>query len=244
MQAIKVGWIPYLNCEPFYEGLSSPARTLHPRALGEAVAAGALDAGPLSLVDCLRLEGVVERLPLGIAGPRGQSVLLFSHRPITELGGAVIGVTAESSTSVRLLKILLRFRHEVNPKRYAEIGEYRDAALLIGDQALQARRQSRYRFCIDLGEEWNRWTGLPFTFAAWAVRASLPKEERHAFFRSLDAALDYGLSRLPQIAARRRDLGFPDEEIICYLQSFTYRLGPEEEKAVSEFSRLLDLLEH
>ena len=240
---LRVGFIPYLNCEPFYEGLPSPADTLHPRALGEAVAAGALDAGPLSLADCLRLEGVVERLPLGIAGPRGQSVLLFSHRPIAKLDGAVIGMTGESSTSVRLLKILLRFRYEITPERYAEIGEGQDAILLIGDQALHARRLSQYPYSADLGEEWNSWTGLPFTFAAWGIRASLPKEERQAFYRALEAALDYGLSRLPQIAVRRRDLGFPDEEVISYLQGFTYRLGPEEEKAVSEFSGLLDLLE-
>lgn len=241
---VRVGWIPYLNCEPFYEGLPSPAQTLHPRALGEAVAAGALDAGPLSLADCLRLEGFVERLPLGIAGPRGQSVLLFSHRPIAELEGAIVGVTEESSTSVRLLKVLLRFRYEVAPERYTGIGGSDEAILLIGDRALQARRQRRHPFCIDLGEEWNRWTGLPFTFAAWGIRASLPKEDRQAFHEQLDAALDYGLTRLRQIAVRRRDLGFPDEEVIRYLQGFTYRLGPEEEKAVSEFRRLLDLLEH
>jgi chorismate dehydratase len=231
-----------LNCEPFYEGLPSPAQRLHPRALGEAVAAGSLDAGPLSLADCLRLEGSVERLQFGVAGRRGQSVFLFSLRPLAELSGAIIGVTGETSTSVRLLKILLAFRYEVRPE-YTDLDRGRDAILLIGDQALKSRKETRYPHCIDLGNEWSQWTGLPFTFAAWGVRSSAPKTEREEFARRLSAALDYGLSRLPQIAVRRRDLGLADEEVIAYLQGFTYRLGSEEEKAVSEFSRLLSLLE-
>ena len=241
--ALRVGWIPYLNCEPFYEGLPAPAERLHPRALGEAVAAGNLDAGPLSLADCLRLEGSVERLQFGIAGPRGQSVFLFSHRPLAELSGAIIGVTGETSTSVRLLKILLAFRYEVKPE-YTELDRGRDAILLIGDHALKARKDTCYPHCFDLGEEWARWTGLPFTFAAWGVRSSAPKSEREEFTRTLGSALDHGLSRLPEIAIRRRDLGLPDNEVIAYLQGFTYRLGSEEEKAVSEFSGLLSLLEH
>lgn len=240
---LRVGWIPYLNCEPFYEGLPAPARSLDPRALGEAVTAGELDAGPLSLVDCLRLEGTVERLPFGIAGRRGQSVLLFSHRPLAELGDAVIGVTKETSTSIKLLKVLLTLRYEVEPRAYTDLAHGHDAILLIGDEALRRRlRGSPYPYGIDLGEEWSIWTGLPCTFAAWAVRSSTPKDEQEKFARTLEAALSYGLGRFPQIAARRRDLGLPDEEVVAYLEGFTYRLGAPEEKAVAEFRRLLALL--
>ena len=104
---LRVGRISYLNVEPFFHAFPWPiAESLPPRALGEAVAWGRVDAGPLALADCLRLEGTVTRLPFGIVGPtRGQSVLLFSDLPMGELGGRRIGVTGETSTSVRLMDV-------------------------------------------------------------------------------------------------------------------------------------------
>ena len=62
---LRIGRIPYLNCEPFFARLGGVELVaLNPRRLGEAVAAGELDAGPLSLVDQLRLEGPPRALAL------------------------------------------------------------------------------------------------------------------------------------------------------------------------------------
>jgi chorismate dehydratase len=49
-----------------------------------------------------------------------------------------------------------------------------DAALLIGDPALQVDR-TRY-LTFDLAEEWIRFTGKPFVFAFWAVRQAALKD--------------------------------------------------------------------
>ncbi|MFQ5520370.1 MAG: MqnA/MqnD/SBP family protein, partial [Candidatus Methylomirabilia bacterium] len=49
---LRVGRIPYLNCEPFFAYLEGVEMlTVSPRALGEAMAAGRLDAGPVPLAD-------------------------------------------------------------------------------------------------------------------------------------------------------------------------------------------------
>ena len=46
---LRVGRISYLNVEPFFHAFPWPiAESLPPRALGEAVAAGRIDAGPLA----------------------------------------------------------------------------------------------------------------------------------------------------------------------------------------------------
>jgi chorismate dehydratase len=230
---LRVGRISYLNVEPFFHAFPWPiAESLPPRALGEAVAQGRLDAGPLALADCLRLEGTVTRLPFGIVGPtRAQSVLLFSDHPMGELGGRRIAVTGETSTSVRLLRILLAFRHEVRAPTLVGLDEAADAELLIGDVALRLLRRGPWprRLCYDLGEEWTAWTGYPMVFAAWAVRLDAPAAVRDR----LAAAL----------ADRRRDLGLSEEEIVTYLESFRYRIGPDDEKVVDEYRRLLALLE-
>jgi chorismate dehydratase len=242
---LRVGRISYLNVEPFFHAFPWPvAVSLPPRALGEAVVDGTVDAGPLALADCLRLEDTLERLPFGIAGPRAQSVLLFADRPLEELGGRRIAVTAETSTSVRLLRLLLAFRHEVPAPILVDLDQPADATLLIGDAALQALRGPWPRpRCLDLGEEWTCWTGLPTVFAAWAVRRTAGPAAREALLRALDQALETGLRELPAIARRRRDAGLSEPEVVEYLQGFTYRLGAAEEKAIAEFHRLMTLVE-
>ena len=243
---LRVGRISYLNVEPFFHSFPWPiAESLPPRALGEAVADGRIDAGPLALADCLRLEGVVTRLPFGIVGPtRGQSVLLFSDRPMRELGGRRIAVTGETSTSVRLLRILLAFRDEVPAPTLVGLDEPADAALLIGDIALRLRQGPwPRRYCYDLGEEWTTWTGLPMVFASWAARSNTPAAARAELSTVLERALETGLASLPAIAARRRDLGFSESEIVTYLESFRYRIEPADEKAIGEYRRLVTLLD-
>ena len=55
---MKVGRIPYLECEPLYfdmarRGIAMAAMV--PSQLAAAAVAGEIDAGPVPLVDCLRL---------------------------------------------------------------------------------------------------------------------------------------------------------------------------------------------
>lgn len=245
---IRVGRISYLNVEPFFHAFPWPlAAALPPRALGEAVAAGAVDAGPLPLADCIRLGGQVALLPYGIATrDRAQSVFLFANRPMSELAGARVGVTGETATSVRLLRILLAFRDEVEAPVLVGQDDPAEAVLLIGDAALRALKAPwPHPLCFDLGSEWTRWTGLPCVFAAWAIRTEIAPAGLQALSAALEQALALGLQELPAIARKRRDVrewGLTEAEVIDYLRGFAYRLGPEEEKAMAEFRRLLALL--
>src|SRR5262249_18662729 len=85
---LKIGQPPYLNCEPFFARMTGVELVaLDPRRLGQAVAAGELAGGPLSLVDGLRLDAVLDPLPFGIATDRPPpSVFVFSPRPLPPLG--------------------------------------------------------------------------------------------------------------------------------------------------------------
>lgn len=243
---VRIGKIPYLNCEPFFAHLSGfELKELTPRQLGRAVAEGVVDAGPLSLVDFSNLGSAVAGLPFVIASPGpAQSVLLFSDRPVAQLGGATIGVTNETSTSVELLKLLLAFKYEVVPRAWVDAEGPCDAVLLIGDRAIRALKSDlRLAQAVDLGSEWVQWTGLPCVFARWGVRTSVPKAEQLGLSHALDEALDRGLATLPEIARQRRDTGFSEAEVVAYLSGFTYRLGAEEEKAIVEFIRLRGFLE-
>ncbi len=68
-----------------------------------------------------------------------------------------------------------------------------DAALLIGDPALQVDR-TRY-FTLDLAEEWVARTGKSFVFAFWAIRKqALAGRNGRAIAEVFQKSRDYGLS--------------------------------------------------
>jgi chorismate dehydratase len=238
---LRVGSLPYLNSEPFFAYLEGVAQVpMVPRALGALMRRGELDAGLLSLADALAIDEAVYRLPFGIAtrGATG-SVHVWSQRPLAALHGASVGVTEQTSTSVRILRLLLERRYGVRDVRWTAPGEAADAVLLIGDDALRARgRPSRFALCTDLGEEWTAWTGLPAVFATWVVRRTVDAEARAGLSAAIDRALTRGLAHLDAIAARRRDTGISEAEVVSYLTNFIYRLGPAEARAVEEFIRL------
>lgn len=242
---MRVGRIPYLNSEPFYFDLPGHELiALPPRALGQALAEGRVDAGPVSLVDVFRLEPELSALALGIAtrGP-ARSVILFSDRPAKELEGAVVGVTDETSTSVQILRLVLLDKYGVRPSAWVGTDDPADATLLIGDRALRALQTDGlgdYR--IDIGEEWFEWTGLPCVFARWVVRTSRSHSDRAALAVAVQASLERGLGSLSDIAERRQDVGLDPVGVETYLRGFTYRFGADEERAIAELRRRLAAL--
>lgn len=244
---LRVGRIPYLNCEPFYHALDHPTVIdLPPRAMGEAARRGEIDAAPLSLVDGWELADAFLPLGFGIAVRReARSVLLFSRRPLARLDGSTIAVTPETSTSVLLLRVLLALRYGVTPRAWVGLEDEAEARLLIGDGALRARDplEATHPHRIDLALEWHAWTGLPFVFARWVVRRTCPPGEVGAFAGALGGAVDRGLASLREIGERRRELGLTPEEVAEYLRGFAYRLGPREDEAEAEFRRCLEKLE-
>lgn len=240
---LRLGRIPYLNCEPFFaylEGVETVS--LSPRELGLAIAAGEVDAGPVPLADVIALGDSVLPLRLGIATPGAAgSVLVFSARLLPALSGATLGVTDETSTSARLLQLLLEVRDGVTGIQWGKIADGVDGILLIGDQALRARAEGTgFKYCTDLGAEWTAWTGLPCVFAIWAVTRRHGEEVSAGLERALEKALDRAMASLPAIAARRRDTGLDEAQTVAYLRNFIYRFGPKEDQAIREFKKLLD----
>ena len=246
--------IPYLNSEPFYaRWREAPGSTvdLPPRALGEEARAGRADAGLMASADWFALDPVFERVGTYGITCRGpvRSVLLISRRPVRELGGAAVDLTNHSQTSVALTRLLLRLRYGLDGvtyrRRAIESGQTPagDAWLLIGDAALAARRAALEDglHVIDLGQEWLSWTGLPFVYAVWAVRASLPADDKQrlaAFLEDSLAAGEQDLAGMGRRASERApSMGTP-AELAAYLAAFRYRLGPDEEAGLARFRAL------
>jgi chorismate dehydratase len=218
---------------------------LVPRALSNAAQEDEVDAGPVPLVATWEIED--RFTPLGdfciSTIDRSHSILFFSKRPFDQLDGAEIGITNETSTSVRLLRALLTHAWRVRPARFTRVDwPTNDAFLLIGDDALVHRRGVKdYPHVADLGEVWHKWTGLPFVFARWMVRTSLPDADKARLVTALDRSLAEGWSHFERVVSpRAQDLHMSIEEMREYLQAFRFRMTAAEHQAIGKFRQFDD----
>ena len=111
-----------------------------------------------------------------------------------------------------------------------------DAVLLIGDRGM-APVGGVFEFVWDLGEEWSRWTGLPFVFSLWVAR---PGVDLRGVAKTLAAARDAGLTRLAEIARREAPLiGIPEADCLSYLRDhLEFRLGRRQRQGLERFFAL------
>ncbi len=86
-----------------------------------------------------------------------------------------------------------------------------DAALLIGDTALQVPRDSGY-YLYDMANEWHRYTGKPFVFAFWAVRLDALSQQT--------SGID-----LAKVFQKSRDHGLQPENIATIANEWSPKLG-------------------
>jgi chorismate dehydratase len=244
---IRIGKIPYLNCILFFQGLENEPgvklEPLVPRALSSAASDGEVDAGPVPLVTSWEIEDRYQ--PLGefciSTINSARSILFFSKRPFDQLDDAEIGVTNETSTSVRLLRALLGHAWRVRPARFTRVDwPTNDAFLLIGDEALVHRRGVKdYPHVADLGDVWHKWTGLPFVFARWMVRTTMPEADKARLVTMLDHSLAEGWSHFERVVSpRAQDLHMTIEEMRVYLQGFRFRMTAAEQQAIGKFRQL------
>lgn len=245
---LLLGQLAYLNTRPFEPLAGARVFRGSPAEIGRLARAGEIDGGLLSAADLFAVE---ERYsPLG--DPRGSfgiacreragSVFLLSRREPSRLGGEVVEITHETSTSVLLLRLYLEERLGIEPPRYRRgVTRRREAALLIGDAALREREHpdASFPFRLDLAAAWREWTGLPFVFAVWSARNSLTAGARSGLHDLVSEALDRGVERIPRIAAAAAGPLGDRDTLAAYLTDFTYRFGSPERRGLALFRRLV-----
>lgn len=233
---IRVGAVSYLNSKPLIEDLEALAENAelmldYPSLLADDLAAGRIDVGLIPSIEVIRSSEyeIISNACVATQGPV-LSVKMYSRVPLGQIKRLALDMG--SRTSATLVRIMLAEQYgvypEVEPLPIEKTIEAStaDAILLIGDRAIHTPETS-FAATWDLGEEWLRWTGLPFVFAMWAVRRD---QETGSLESALCQARDKGVSLLDEIARREAPkLGIDESVAKSYLKNnLSFYLGPAE----------------
>lgn len=201
MSNLRIGSISYTNTWPvsYFFDLNKFNKEVEiipqvPSQLNKQMAEGLIDIGPISSFAYGENADKYLLLPDLSVSAYGKvgSISLFVKTDLNDIKNKKIALANTSATSVNLLKIIMQeflggspSYISYNPDLEAMMEEA-DAALLIGDDALSANLQNekeeRFRL-YDLGAEWQRLTNQWMTFAVWAVRREVVKENPELLYQ-------------------------------------------------------------
>lgn len=250
---VRIGMVNFINTAPLYliwqrrvKRHDWQVTEAAPTALNRMLYKNELDLGFVSSHEYAahpHLYKVLADISISANGPVG-SVFLFSRLAPEKLSGKLVGLSGQSQTSVALVKIILEEFYKVTPLyQTAGNSQHTDdkagALLAIGDEALRLKQQGDYPHCLDLSEEWQKHTGLPFVFAVWAVRKEFCQAHSklvREIHQELLTCIDEGKKELRPICSLVAPR-IPMEVDACYdyLCGMEYDLGPQKMKALELF---------
>jgi chorismate dehydratase len=248
---LRIGAVSYLNTKPLIHELDrlAPEAELildYPSRLADRLQAGGLEVGLIPIVEYFRAGSyrLVPGISIASQGPV-LSVTVFSRTPWEQIRR--LALDEGSRTSAALAQVIMRHRHGIQPALQplpmdAEPDHLDvDAVLLIGDRAMHACLPG-FPYAFDLGQEWQDWTGLPFVYAAWAVREGV---ELGPVENALHEAKRLGQANAGPIAAREaKILGLDAGFCRRYLTNIIrYDLGSRELAGMQKFAGLARDLE-
>ena len=263
---LRIGRIPYANLFPIFHYLDKKCdNTAYrffrgvPSKLNKMLRDNQLDISPSSSIEYLKNKNKYLLLPwfsVSSSGPI-KSILLFSKYPINELAGKTIAVSSESATSIALLKIVMKEFLSIKCKyKTTDLHSVKNifksfpAVLHIGDTAMieakkqtEASKQQTAKYIYDLGELWDKYTGLPFVYALWLVRKSSisAKEELIKALSSdlLEAKEIAGkkLSSIAKDAPQKKWLS--EKELVDYWKIISYDLTEKHMEGLQLFEKLI-----
>jgi predicted solute-binding protein len=234
LHGLRIGCVRYLNSKPLIYGYDGDLLLEHPSVLAREFAAGRLDAALVPVFEILRDPhySIVDDVAIACDGPV-YSVILAYRGELKAIQR--VALDPASMSSANLIRVLLAEFHGIHP----EMGKAADAQLIIGNQAIEFREQhaaDASLHVLDLGEEWKRCTGLPFVFAAWAVRSDLPNLPAVAdAFRELKAN---GLSHLDEVI-REDSTGTPEFRRRYLTKHIQFDLREPEKEGLKKYRELL-----
>jgi chorismate dehydratase len=178
---------------------------------------------------------------IGAVGPV-ESVKLYSKVPLQQIRKVVLDY--QSKSSITLTRVLFRFFWKSDVEFVDARPGFEDkidadaAAVVIGDRTFSLN--GKFEFEVDLAEEWQKQTGLPFVFAAWVSTKQLDQ----SFTDRFNAVLKHGVTNIPQAVADDFKPGLlsPEKTIDYLTNKISYPLDAKKRKGLSLFLEYISKL--
>jgi len=239
MNKIKVSAVSYTNTTPFIYGIEHTAIKEEielsldiPSTCAQKLIEDKVDIGLVPVAALLQIPNyqIYTDYCIGSIGAVN-SVFIFSHKPAPEI--KTLRLDPQSRTSNNLARVLLKHYWKTEVK--LTTADKADAFVEIGDRTFG--KKDKYAYVYDMGEEWMKFTGLPFTYAVWAANKILPEKFVRHFNESMKFGLDHRDDVLKQLPKRA------DFDLEKYLKSYLdYNLTEEKRKAVDLFHHYIQTL--
>lgn len=246
-----MGAVSYLNTVPLVWGMvhgeEKAAVDLSfsvPALCAEQVESGSIDIGLVPVAEIARQQlQIVSDVGIACHGAV-RSILLISRVPFRKI--RTLAADASSRTSVQLAKVILRERYGAEPQiienapQLEKMLKGSDAALIIGDPALQIDPAGLPYEWLDLGLEWLLLTNLPMVFAAWAGK---PGMAIHSLKELTRNSYEFGKAHLTEIIVTEHNRRKVSRDLAKrYLTQFIhFELGRREQDGLEAFLELAHL---
>jgi chorismate dehydratase len=211
VKEIRISAVSYTNTKPFLYGIQNTPIISKidisldiPSDCAQKLIDDKVDIGLIPVAAALSLPEwhIVSDYCIGAVGAVN-SVFVFSNCDIKDV--KTVQLDPQSRSSNNLAKVLLKNFWKVTPELvtgaedYAASTDPHTAFVQIGDRTFG--KKEKYQFVYDLSEEWQKFTGLPFVFAAWIANKPISQEFIDEFNDSMKYGLDHRyelLKSLPQ----------------------------------------------
>ena len=258
MKSLRISIVQYLNTTPLVRGFThGPLRGKYelsftvPSQCAEALRAGAVDVAIIPAIEYQRTDGLVVLPDLSISSKnKVRSLLLIAKKPLKEVRRVALDRSSRSTQA--LVRILCAKHWGIAPEFFEaepELGEMlqeADAALLIGDPALQFAldgasfaelTRNKKLNVFDMVAEWRAMTNLPAVLAVWAGRVEAVTAE---VVEDFQASLAYGMTHLDEICEEAaEEMKLQAEELRSYLvENIDYGLDAESRRGLQKYYEL------
>lgn len=245
---IKIAAVSYLNTFPFLYGMqksefiknnselilaypSECARLLLNKEVNMALV-------PTGIIPQLKISYIISKYCIGSEN-KVKSVVLASRVPLKKIREVYLDY--QSATSIRLVRILANYYWDINPvwkqsqPGYERLISDTTAGVIIGDRNFV---NTDYEYIYDLGEEWNKFTSLPFVYAVWLsvkpVDPDFKKEFNNALsigIQDIDGVCDFYKKRItPGLDAKK-----------YYTENISYFFNDEKSRGMNSFLKYVRL---
>jgi chorismate dehydratase len=253
MKPIRIGKIAFTNVLPLYHyfnytDLSVELIPRVPSQLNKSMSEGTIDMSPISsfaYAEDYPKYVMMPDLSVSAKGPVGSIFLFSKHSHFNAVKNGKIALANTSASSINLLRILIEYfaggapTYSTEEPNLDKMMEQADAALLIGDHALKANWTNKKYYVFDLGLQWYKETGLPMTYAVWAVNRQVAEEKQETlsliYQRFLQAKRLGQQEPIPVIQEAMRQLGGDVVKWKKYYAGLNYNFGPEEQRGLATY---------